>query len=400
MPELAGPGPQGRGQRLLLGLGLVLLHLWLLDDLARSRLGEGAGERPPPRIEVAFVRELAPAAPPAAVAPAPAAAPPPRLAAVADSAKAPPLPPKPASAPSPELPAPVLAEAPPPTPPPLPPPAPVEVQPRAAVVAAAEAPAASVPASVTASVTAAASVPAAASAMAAAEAAVPQVDWPPSTQLNFRLLGNFRGEVHGSARVEWLREGGRYQVRMDSSAGPLFSRRAVSEGEIGARGLAPRRFSAEQSVLFRGTRRWAIQFGPERVVLSDGREAEALAGAQDEVSQFVQLTWLFTTQPERLRVGQSVELPLAIGRRLERWTYDVAEQEDLRLPFGVLPTHHLKPRRQAGGGDLTAELWIAPSLQYLPVRILLRQSAEVWVDLQLEQAPLQAQTQTQTQPPR
>ena len=62
----------------------------------------------------------------------------------------------------------------------------------------------------------------------------------------------------------------------------------------------------------------------------------------------------------------------------------------LRFPFGEVPTFHLKPRREATGGDLTAEIWIAPTLQYLPVRIRISDGKESWIDLTLEKPPLQA----------
>ena len=38
-----------------------------------------------------------------------------------------------------------------------------------------------------------------------------------------------------------------------------------------------------------------------------------------------------------LRVGNVVEMPLALPRSVERWTYDVVEQETLYTPFGPLP---------------------------------------------------------------
>jgi hypothetical protein len=104
----------------------------------------------------------------------------------------------------------------------------------------------------------------------------------------------------------------------------------------------------------------------------------------------VQLTWLFTTQPQRLKVGSSVEMPLAISKRLDRWTYDVVAEEPLQFPFGEVATFHLKPRREAGGGDLTPEIWVAPTLQSLPVRIRLTDGNGNWVDLTLEKPPLQA----------
>ena len=34
-------------------------------------------------------------------------------------------------------------------------------------------------------------------------------------------------------------------------------------------------------------------------------------------------------------------------------------------------------------------MWIAPSLQYLPARIVIRQDADTWIDLVLDELPLQ-----------
>ena len=99
---------------------------------------------------------------------------------------------------------------------------------------------------------------------------------------------------------------------------------------------------------------------------------------------------MFTTQPRKLRAGSAVEMPLAISKSLQRWIYDVLGEELLRLPFGEVPSFHLKPRRAATGGDLTAEIWIAPSLQYLPVRIRISDGNNNWIDLTLEKPPLQA----------
>lgn len=208
--------------------------------------------------------------------------------------------------------------------------------------------------------------------------------------MTYQLSGYYRGPVDGSAQVEWRREGTRYQVRMSTAIGPVLSRSITSDGELTEAGLVPRRFDGEQKVLFRAARRWSLRFGPERITLADGREIPTLPGAQDEASQFVQLSWLFTTRPELLQVGQSVELPLAISRSLDRWVYDVVGEEVLQLPFGALATFHVKPRRAALAGDLSAEIWFAPSLQYLPVRILIRQNTESWVDLTLDKPPMQA----------
>jgi hypothetical protein len=241
---------------------------------------------------------------------------------------------------------------------------------------------------------ASATLPAVAAAAASpASAALPTAaafDWPPSTRLSYRLQGQYRGPVEGTAQVDWLRQGTRYQVHLGTAIGPVLSRHITSEGELTAQGLAPRRFDGEQKVMFRSPRRWQQRFGPEQVTLTDGSNVPTQAGVQDEASQFVQLTWLFTVQPQRLKVGSAVEMPLAISKRLDRWTYDVTGEEMLRFPFGEVATFRLKPRREAAGGDLTPEIWIAPTLQNLPVRIRLTDGGGNWVDLTLEKPPLQA----------
>jgi hypothetical protein len=357
---------------------VLLAHLWLADALVPAQFGFGAGSTPPVRIEVAFVRELQPSAPPALPPVARAAA---RRAA---------LPPRPAaSAPAPE-PVPESVTDPVPTPPavePAPPVVAADTPPAAAVLA--ERPPESLPA------------PGEPAAAAAAAASAPPgtaaaFEWPPSTRLSYRLSGNYRGPVEGQASVEWLASGSRYQVHLEVSVGPsfapLFARRLSSDGAITADGLVPRRYDEETRVALREPRRLTIDFDGARVRLPGGADVAQPTGVQDSASQFVQLTWLFTMRPELLRAGHVIELPLALPRRVERWAYEVLASEPLSTPVGDLETVHVKPRREARPGrDLTAEFWVAPTLQNLPVRIIIRQDAETHVDLVLERLPQQAQ---------
>ena len=358
---------------------VLLLHGVLVSWLEDNLVGWGAGQQPmPQRMEVAFVRALEPAAPVplvgAAQVPAAAAARPRRA--------------RPAS-PAASAPAPAAS-------------APEESKPVAVVEAAASEPlVAEAPAQVQ---EAAASEPAAVAVVAAppagsASAAATTFEWPPSTRLTYVLVGNYRGEIHGHARVQWVRVGARYQVHMDIALGPSFaplmSRNMTSDGELGEAGLVPRRYDEATKLPFKPPRRVSLHFTPETVTLANGSTREAMAGVQDAASQFVQMTWLFTTRPELLRVGNSISLPLALPRRMDRWTYDVLAEQRLYTPVGELDTFYLKPRRadDRPRGELSAEVWFAPSLQYLPVRIRIQQDAETYVDLMMDAAPLQAAPQ-------
>jgi len=375
--------PLKRPLGIALLVAVTLAHLWLSDELMEDRLGFGAQRDAMRRIEVSYVRELAVAPPPVPAPPQPRPTARPRRAV----AKAPP---RAASAPASTVLEGAIVEKVEPIPTPAAP-AVTEPQPPPALAAASQ-PVLAAPTAAASSAPAAAV--AAATPAAAASAATASFDWPPSTRLTYVMTGNYRGEVQGSATVEWIRAGLRYQVHMEAIVGPAFApllvRRASSDGELGDNGLTPHRFEGEQRVAFK-SRRWAMSFDPERVRLPEGREVPSMPGVQDEASLFVQLTWLFTTQPQMLQAGRSIEVPLALPRRVEVWKYDVVGQEKLQMPFGELDTMHVRPQRQEKSStNLTAQMWFAPGLQYLPVRILVQQDVDTFIDLQLQRAPQQA----------
>jgi len=163
----------------------------------------------------------------------------------------------------------------------------------------------------------------------------------------------------------------------------------TSDGEITSQGLAPRRYEQDTKVLLQDRRRVTLQFEPGSVVLANGERRDSVPGVQDTASQFVQLTYVFSTRPEPLKVGDTVDIPLALPHKVDVWTYEVAEGETLQASFGPLPTIHLKPRRKAErrAGELSAEIWFAPQLRYLPVRIRIEQDEGTFVDLMIARRP-------------
>jgi hypothetical protein len=342
---------------LALLLAVLLLHLWLAARVAASRIGAGAADRPPARIEMAFVQVLAPTAPAAVAA----------LAAPRRRAR-------------PEVAVPAAEPA---------------SASEAAASAAPPAPAASDPATELAPALADAAPPVAEVPQAPASAAVPAFEWPPSTRLSYTLTGNYRGPIDGQAQVEWVRSGERYQVHLDVTIGPSFAplitRSMSSDGELGPDGLQPRRYDEVTRIVLRDARPATILFEPQEVLLANGRRMPRPPGVQDSVSQFVQLSWRFTLQPELLTVGRVLEVPLALPRRVETWVYDVLASETLDTPAGPVAAVRVRSRREAkAGGDLVPEMWFAPTLQYLPVRIVLRLDAETWLDLLINRLPQQA----------
>jgi hypothetical protein len=350
----------------LLVLAVLLMHLLLGHEVQRIHDG-WVSDGPPPmpeRLQVALVREMQLQPPPAVVRRLRPAAEPP--AALTPAARMPPD--RPASAPELALDLTPLPD--------LVPDAPIDP-----TSAAPRAPEASAPAD-----------------------AEPGPEWPLSTRLSYVLTGNYRGPVHGQAQVEWLRQGRDYQVNLDVSLGPSFAplltRRMSSRGVLTPAGIAPQRYDEETKLVFSDARRATIQFLRGEVQLPTGLRVPTAPGAQDAASQFVQLTWLFLTDREPLRAGHAVRFPLVLPRRPYDWQYEVVGEETLNTPLGPLAAWHLKPSQPAGAGDLNAEVWLAPALQYLPVRLVIRQDADTYIDLMLRSVPLQAAPESTNDIPR
>lgn len=363
----AAPGPVPLRTLAVLGVGVLLVHGLVVHQAALGLSREA------PIVPRVFVTRAVPApasAPEPAAMPAPEPAPRPRAAAQ-PRAKAPDQP-----APAPPPAAADLAQAA-PTPPPPPPEAPARAatapEPAASAMQAVAAPAPPPVATVAPS-------PAPASPAARADKEPPRnLAIPGSVRLKFNAIG-MRGtlEYRASGELAWLHDGARYQARMEIGALFIGNRVLSSNGEIGADGLAPTRFSDKwRSEL-------AAHFDRERarvVFSANTPEAVLLPGAQDQLSVFMQLASLLAGEPARYPAGSNISIQTISPRLAEAWTFVVEAPERLQLPGGEQATIKLtrQPRRDY---DQKVELWLAPALSYLPARIRYTQSNGDYIDQQ------------------
>ena len=359
----------GAGKRLLALLAAVLLaHVLALQWIARQ-LEQPAVLRPMPTPM--FTRLLLPQAPAAVPAPPPAQAVRARprrsaITALADSGAKPPA--RAASAPQPE-------------------PASASSEPAAQDAGASATDASAPPEPHESEVTGAQESQAATPPGAAASAPPSGTDhaaldsWPADTRVNYRLGGHFRGELHGSARVQWQRQGDRYETRVDIDVTLLASLVLTSQGEVSPQGLVPRAYEELRRSGPRG-----VRLGEQTITLNDGRGVPRPEGVQDTASQFVELSHRFAQGLEVLEVGRTVSFWMARPGGVDLWTYDVVDREILQTPrLGAVEAFHLKPRPIANPrGNITAEMWFAPSLQYLPVRVRVSMGETTYVDLMVD----------------
>lgn len=207
-------------------------------------------------------------------------------------------------------------------------------------------------------------------------------EWPVNSRASYVVGGHFRGPLYGDAKVQWQREGPRYQVQLAIDIGWLASMRMTSQGRIGATQLEPEVY---EEITTRKERRH-VRMGPDVLEFMDKSTRPRPPGVQDAASQFVELAHRFAQSPAALNVGQTVLLWLARPGGVDEWVYDVVAEETIHTPrLGPVQALHLKPRPLSKPrGPITAEMWFAPSLQYLPVRIRISMSDDVWLDLLLD----------------
>lgn len=199
----------------------------------------------------------------------------------------------------------------------------------------------------------------------------PTFEWPKATKVSYSVKGYFRGPVTGSGSVEWLRIGSKYQVHLDFRAGAIFSNTSSSEGLITPDGLYSQRNESSTTALF-STKLVAIDLGDEEITLSNGNKVPRPTGVQDLISNVIQLAYEYTITPTLLEVGKSIEKQIVTKDRVAKYKFTVVKEDLINSPMGPIKAFHVKPTLVVEDERPRFELdvWFAPELQYLPVRIV------------------------------
>lgn len=195
--------------------------------------------------------------------------------------------------------------------------------------------------------------------------------FPGSVRLKYDVKIEYRGiPATFNGELLWLQDGKTYDARMEISLGLLGSVIQTSKGQLGAQGLEPVRFSD------RRRSEVAAHFERNRGIVvfsANTPDAPLLPGAQDQLSMFMQLASMVGGDPNRFPAGIQIPFQSIGPRSSESWTFTVGNMETLALPGG--PIKALKfSRPPANEYAQRAEVWLAPELAYMPVRIRLTEA--------------------------
>ena len=255
-----------------------------------------------------------------------------------------------------------------------------ELPPASMAVAAASAPLAG---AASASVT---TPPAADAALALAQAATPKgaappaynYVFPPSVRLKYDVSGSIKGfKYFVSGELSWLHDGSSYTARREISHFLLGAQVQTSKGAITPRGLEPLRFGEKVRSEV------AAHFEREKGKVSfsaNTPDVPLLPMAQDQVSIFVQLAAMFAADGQAFAPGSKLVFQTIGARGAEDWDFLLEPPERLKIQ-GKEWTAYKLVREQRGEYDTRAELWLAPELQGMPLRIRLTQTSGDEIDM-------------------
>jgi hypothetical protein len=207
---------------------------------------------------------------------------------------------------------------------------------------------------------------------------------PPPMTLGYELT---YGRWTGSGELLWRPSGNSYEARLEGRVAAMKIITLASQGGIDSAGLAPVRYTDQR----RGRGEQAANFQRKAGKVSfSGNTAEfpLLQGTQDRLSWMLQLAAIALAEPKRVAPGARVVL-YVIGARgdADVWAFQVVGHEEVTTADGNVKTVKLlrEPRKPH---DTRVEVWLAPSLHYLPVRAKQTTQNSSWdLRLQTTQAP-------------
>jgi hypothetical protein len=210
---------------------------------------------------------------------------------------------------------------------------------------------------------------------------------PPSADLGYSIKARQRGfNINGDANVVWRSGDGKYSVATDSRAaifGKILENR--SEGVLDDYGLAPVTFYEKRFRKDPSTTRFQREGGAGKISFSEGDDSYAIKGGeQDRTSIQWQLLAQARANPDKFKPG-SVWAYFVAGRRdAEAWTFKVVGNETVHTGLGDLNAVHLVKAPPPDDKGQQVDLWLAPTLEWYPVRIRFNDNDGDFVDQTLE----------------
>lgn len=210
--------------------------------------------------------------------------------------------------------------------------------------------------------------------MAAAQDDHPSVkrafDLPPSAELTYTVKAHNHGiALSGTGTITWQQGGGKYTLVTEARSG-IFGKvlEHRSAGTIDAYGLAPDTYFEKR--LRKGGGTTTFQRDAKAIDFADNDDTAPLKGGeQDRSSATWQLAAIARAAPQKFTPGSEWQFYVAGRRNGDVWRFKVVGTETVKTGAGDVKAVHFRKAPPKGKGQ-QVDLWLAPSLEWYPVRLV------------------------------
>lgn len=184
-------------------------------------------------------------------------------------------------------------------------------------------------------------------------------------RIRFTLIRGLGGFVVGQSIHEWQHDGRRYSLTATSETtglAALFKPAKVvqaSEGGFRNGEMKPDNFRFDRGDGDVETAQF--DWAGNQVSLNNGKSFAIAGGAEDGLSMFYQLM-------QAAQKGEEFIMPVATGRKVERYVFEWLGEDVLSLRVGTIHAWHVRVKSAGGGAD-TIEVWLGREVLGLPVKI-------------------------------
>jgi hypothetical protein len=208
---------------------------------------------------------------------------------------------------------------------------------------------------------------------------------PPSADLSYTIKARQHGlAINGTATVQWRAGDGKYSVVTESRAaifGKILENR--SEGAIDEFGLAPAAFTEKR--FRKDPYTTTFERDARTITFSAGDASYPIKGGeQDRSSAQWQLAAQARATPAQFKPGSEWKYFVAGRRDAELWSFTVGKTEAVKIGGGEVQAVHLVKAPPAGKEGQQVDLWLAPSMDWYPVRVRFEDGDGDFVDQTLE----------------
>jgi hypothetical protein len=201
-----------------------------------------------------------------------------------------------------------------------------------------------------------------------------EINLPPSADFHYTIKAKQKGiPVSGEANVKWqlsaVNGTQNYSVVTETRV-MLFGKilDASSFGRIDAHGLAPdkfveKRFGKKESIS-------RFDRSTKTIHFTEASQTYSIKGGeQDRTSATWQLVAMARAAAEKFVTGSEWKMFVAGRRDAEDWSFKVAGTEIVVTPLGEFSAVHFIKAPPPDSKDQQLEIWLAPKLDWYPVRL-------------------------------